>query len=122
MAKEFTELQKKFLDVLFSSQCRGDLSKAKRLAGYSDNTALSEVVKGLEDEIIERARAYLARHTAKAVVELMDVVNNPIKLGNATKITAIKEVLDRSGLVKPEKAIVDTSGGVLILPAKKKEE
>ena len=122
MAKELTELQKKFLDVLFSDQCGGDLKKAKRSAGYSDNTALSEVVKGLEDEIVEAARSHLARNTAKAVISIVGVLDNPLALGNTNKLSAAKEILDRTGLVKPEKAIVDTSGGVLILPAKRKEE
>jgi hypothetical protein len=37
MAKQLTEMQQKFLEVLFD-EANGDVVQAKKLAGYSDNT------------------------------------------------------------------------------------
>ena len=39
MARQLTENQVKFLEVLFD-EAGGDVVKAKKLAGYSDNTIL----------------------------------------------------------------------------------
>ncbi len=122
MAKELTELQKAFLEHLFSDACKGNPAKAKRAAGYSENTATAEVVKGLKDEIVEATRNYLATNSAKAAFGLVDLLDNPAKLGGATMLSAAKEVLDRVGVIKPEKVTIDTSGGVLLLPPKEESK
>ena len=38
MARQLTERQQKFLDVLFD-EAGGDIPTAKRMAGYSDNSS-----------------------------------------------------------------------------------
>ena len=44
MARELTEQQQKFLAVLFD-EAGGDVLTAKKLAGYSDTTTTTQVVK-----------------------------------------------------------------------------
>ena len=60
MTKNLTENQQKFMAVLFD-EAGGDVVLAKKLAGYSDTTTTSTVIKGLRDEIAEATRDYMAR-------------------------------------------------------------
>jgi hypothetical protein len=45
-------------------------------------------------------------------------VLDPTELGIRDKLSAAKELLDRSGIVKTEKMQVESSGGIMLLPAK----
>lgn len=118
MARELTLLQKAFIDALFSPSCEGDYFKAKRMAGYSDNTSVAEIIKGIKPEIEEATREYFIANAPRAATKLVGVLSNPSALGNQSTLSAAKEVLDRVGIVKPEKVTVDHTGGVLLLPAK----
>ena len=122
MSKVLTNLQKAFLEHLFSDQCKGDPLKAKRAAGYSENTAVTEVVASLKEEILAATRDYLAANSARAATQLVGLLSNPVQLGGQVILSSAKEVLDRIGVVKPEKSTVDISGGVLLLPPKKESE
>ena len=122
MSKVLTDLQKSFLEHLFSDQCKGDPLKAKRAAGYSEHTAVAEVVKGLKEEILTATQDYLAANSARAATQLVGLLSSPTQLGGQIILSTAKEVLDRVGVVKPEKAVVDLSGGVLLLPPKKESE
>ena len=44
MTKVLTEKQQTFLNVLFD-QAAGDVVQAKKLAGYSDGTSTTEVIR-----------------------------------------------------------------------------
>ena len=46
----------------------------------------------------------------------------PTQLGIRDKLSAAKELLDRTGLVKTEKMQVESTGGVMLMPPKKQEE
>ena len=48
MARELTERQQKFLDVLMD-EAGGDITAAKMLAGYSANTSNTEVTNSLKE-------------------------------------------------------------------------
>lgn len=120
MKKELTEQQKKFLEVLFN-EAGGDLVAAKRLAGYSENYATSDLRKSLKDEIIEATKDYLSITAAKAAVSLGSALNDPTELGLKEKLNAAKDILDRAGIIKTEKIQVEASNGVMILPAKNAE-
>lgn len=119
MKKEnLTENQQRFIEVLFN-EANGDLAKAKELAGYSPNSTIAHTIKPMADHIVEAARDYLARHSAKAAVSLVQVIDQPVALGNRDKLKAATEILDRVGLVKKE--IVEHKvehKSVVILPAK----
>ena len=117
MSKQLTEKQKAFISVLFG-EARGDLYAAKRLAGYSDNTQLSEITAGIKDEIIDATKSFMAHNAPKAAYAIISGIDDPTELGIRDKLNAAKDLLDRSGIIKSEKMQVESSGGVFILPPK----
>jgi hypothetical protein len=64
MARQLTEKQQKFLDVLFE-EARGNLHEAKKLAGYAPETIFKFLVISLRDEILERTNTYLAQNAPR---------------------------------------------------------
>lgn len=122
MAKQLTEQQQKFLDVLFD-EAGGNLRKALRLAGYSEGYSSTQIAKVLKEEIIEATQMYLALNAPKAAAAMVGAIDDPTELGLKEKMNAAKDLMDRAGLVKTEKVQVESSsGGVMLLPAKEKEE
>lgn len=120
MAKNLTDQQKLFLEVLFD-QAGGDAVKAKKLAGYSDTYPTSQVIKTLEEEIVNATKQFLSRNGPKAAIGLVGVLDNPLDLGTKEKLAAAKDILDRIGVSKTEKIDVGSSG-IFILPSKKSDE
>lgn len=117
MARELTIQQKLFLEVLFTDEVQGDFVKAKKLAGYSDNVATSDVVARLKEEILEATRDFLARTAPQAAIAIQSAIINPTQLGLSNKINAAKDILDRIGIVKTERVEV-SAPGIFILPPK----
>ena len=120
MSRQLTERQQKFLDVLFD-EAGGDVARAKILAGYSETSSTSDIVKSLKEEIMEATQIYMSRNAPKAAVAMVSGVDDPTRLGIRDKLSASKELLDRVGLIKTEKVQVEASGGVMLLPPKNKE-
>lgn len=118
MARQLTEKQQRFLEVLFD-EAGGNVAQAKKFAGYSEGTSTSEIVKGLKDEIMEATQLYMARNAPMAAVSIAGGLTNPTELGIRDKMSAAKELLDRTGLIKTEKVQVESSGGIMIMPPKK---
>ncbi len=106
--RELSERQKKFLEVLFD-KANGDPVQAKLLAGYSEHSATSSIVASMKDE-----------NAPKAAVAMVSGIDDPTQLGIRDRLGAAKELLDRVGLIKTEKVQVEASGGVMLLPPKKK--
>ena len=121
MAKNLTENQQKFLEVLFD-EAGGDVVKAKKLAGYSDNTPTRLIVDALKDEIFESTKTYMSRIGPKAAVAFGQALVDPTELGVKEKMQAAKEILDRAGVVKTERVEVQSSGGLFILPPKDSDD
>ena len=121
MSRQLTENQQRFLKVLFD-EANGDVVTAKHLAGYSEGTATTEIVKGLKDEIMDATQTYMARNAPKAAVAMASALMDPTELGLRDKMSAAKELLDRTGLIKTEKIQVEASGGVMLMPPKKQIE
>ena len=121
MAKQLTEKQQRFLDVLFE-EAGGNVVTAKKLAGYSESSSTSDITKGLKDEILEATQLYLARNAPQAAVAIAGSLSDPTQLGIRDKLSAAKELLDRTGLIKTEKVQVEASGGVILMPPKNNEE
>lgn len=120
--KPLTEQQQKFIDVLFT-EANGNLRQAMRMAGYSEGHSTSSIAKTLKEEIVEATQLYLALHAPKAAVAMVNAIDDPTELGLKEKMNAAKDLMDRAGLVKTEKVQVESnSGGVMLLPAKEKEE
>jgi len=117
LPRELNERQQKFLEVLFED-AGGDVVAAKKLAGYSDNTPTTAIVKGLKEEILEATQMYMARNAPKAAIAMTHALFDPTELGIRDKMSAAKELLDRTGLVKTEKMQVEASGGVMLMPPK----
>lgn len=117
MARELNERQQKFLEVLFED-AGGDVVAAKKLAGYSDNTPTTAIIKGLKEEILDATQLYMARNAPKAAMAMTHALYDPTELGIRDKMSAAKELLDRTGLVKTEKMQVEASGGVMLMPPK----
>ena len=117
MAKELTEKQRKFLDVLFD-EANGDVTQAKLLAGYAPTSSTSDIVRGIKEEVLEATQMFMARNAPKAAVAMVSGINDPTELGIRDKMTAAKELLDRTGLVKTEKMQVESTGGVMLMPVK----
>ena len=121
MSRELTDKQTKFLEVLFE-QAGGDVVRAKELAGYSENSPTSEIIKGIKDEIMERTQLYMARNAPRAAMSLVGGMVDPTELGLRDKLSAAKDLLDRVGLVKTEKVQVEATNGLMILPPKEKTD
>jgi len=120
MSRTLTERQQKFLDVLFDG-ANGDIVQAKLLAGYSESSSTSDIIKSLKEEIMDATHLYMSRNAPKAAVAMVSGLDDPTQLGVRDKLSASKELLDRVGLIKTEKIQVESSGGVMILPPKNKE-
>ena len=120
MSRTLTERQQKFLDVLFDG-ANGDIVQAKLLAGYSESSSTSDIIKSLKEEIMDATHLYMSRNAPKAAVAMVSGLDDPTQLGIRDKLSASKELLDRVGLIKTEKIQVEASGGVMILPPKNKE-
>ena len=121
MARQLTEQQQKFLDVLFD-QAGGDIPTAKKLAGYAETTSTTHIIKGLKEEIIDATQTYLSRNAPKAAMAMVGALYDPTELGIRDKMQAAKELLDRTGLVKTEKMQVEAKGGVMLMPPKQMDE
>lgn len=117
MAKELTEQHKKFLDVLFG-EAKGSINQAKLLAGFSEGYSSRMITNYLKEEIIEATQLYIAMAAPKAAVAMIAAIDDPTELGLKEKMSAAKDLLDRAGLVKTEKVQVESTGGIMMLPAK----
>ena len=116
--KELTDKQAAFLEALLG-EARGNIRLAMDMAGYSKSTKTTDVVGPLKEEITERVGMMLAMNAPKAAFGIVDVLDDPSALGARNAISAAREVLDRSGLVKKEQVEVSgNAGGIFILPPK----
>lgn len=118
MAKNLTEKQQKFLEVLFD-EAGGDVVLAKKLAGYNEASSTTAIVEALKDEIADKTRTYFARTAPKAAMAMVGAIHDPTELGIKEKMSAAKDLLDRAGLGKVDKVdVTSSSGGIFYLPPK----
>ena len=117
MARQLTEKQQKLLNVLFD-EAGGNVTIAKKIAGYGDTSSTADIVKGLKDEILEATQMWMARNAPRAAMSMTGALLEPTELGIKEKMMAAKEILDRVGLVKTEKMQVEATGGVMLMPPK----
>ena len=120
MARNLTEKQQKFLDVLFE-EAQGNLSTARKLAGYADGVSSKAIAESLAEEIADLTKRFISSSATKAAYSMFEVMNNPTDLGNKEKMAAAKDVLDRGGFVKTEKVEVSAANPLFILPQKADE-
>ena len=115
--KELTEQQKRFLEVLFA-EANGNINQAMKMAGFSEGYSRRQLTNSLKEEIIEATQLYIAMAAPKAAVAMINAIDDPTELGLKEKMSAAKDLLDRAGLVKTEKVQVESTGGIMVLPAK----
>lgn len=114
-----TPMQDAFLNHLFDDDVKGDIRKAMKKAGYSDNTPAADIVKSLKDQIINRSQEYLALNSGKAVFGLLNILDQPNTLGASNALNAAKEVLDRVGITKVDDSLKSLpKGSIILLPPK----
>ena len=121
MARNLTEKQQKFLDVLFE-EAGGNLVAAKKLAGYADGVSSKQVAESLAEEIADLTKKFISSSATKAAYSMFEIMNNPTDLGNKEKMAAAKDVLDRSGFIKTEEVEVSAANPLFILPQKADED
>ena len=113
-----TPREEQFLEVLFA-EANGDVPLAMELSGFPKTTSKQQLVGKLKEEILEAARTNLAGTAPLAIVSLLSVLSDPTHPGAKNKLAAVKEVLDRVGVVKEEKKVIDINQRVMfVLPAK----
>ena len=121
MARNLTEKQQKFLDVLFE-EAGGNLVTARKLAGYADGVSTKAIAESLAEEIADLTKRFISSSATKAAYSMFEVMNSPTDLGNKEKMAAAKDVLDRSGFIKTEKVEVSAANPLFILPQKANED
>ena len=117
--KELTDQQKSFLTALFGD-AKGNPKKAGEIAGYSEHS-YPKVIRALKDEIIQRAEEVMASYSPKATMGLVNALEEDGSTPNASiRVEAAKQILDRVGLTKKEKADINVKSvsGIFILPPK----
>ena len=112
--KKLTDKQVAFLEALLG-EARGNIQAAMDIAGYAKNTKTTEVVGPLKEEITERAGMMLAMNAPKAAFGIIDVLDDPSALGVPNVISAAREVLDRTDLVKKEQVGVSVNVGLFFI-------
>lgn len=118
--KEYSDLEKAFLEHLFG-EAKGNIKTAMNLAGYNSSMSSTQIIRQLNEEIIELCKNYIAGHAPKAILATLGIIDSPNQLGAGNALKAANSILDRAGLVKPEGSDIKLSvgqGGVIILPAK----
>ena len=121
MARQLTDKQKKFLDVLFD-EAKGDPNQAKKLAGYTPNASTKEITESLQEEIADLTKRFIAQSSTKAAYTMFSVMADPTDLGVKEKMMAAKDILDRAGFVKTDKVEVRSAEPLFILPSKDNAE
>lgn len=115
---KLTDMQELLLEALFG-EAQGDFEAAKKIAGYTKNVKLEVVLGGgLKDVIIERSRTELALHAPQAAMSLGKLLTGISPPDAKLKLAAIVQVLDRVNIVKTDTVVIDTKGGLFILPSK----
>ena len=104
LPKPVDNRQQTFLDAYFDfsegSATFGDIRASMDLAGYSPKYSSYELMKNLEEDIRVRFDLFFLVNGPKAMMGLMQVLQDPKTPGNDIKLRAIKEVLDRGGIGK----------------------
>ena len=116
---KLTTKQRLFLNALISEEAMGNLRIAMRLAGYSENKKVAYTARELREKIREATETLLAMYAPKAAYTLTSILDNPDALNERHEISAFKEILDRTGLIKKERVeATESAGGIFILPPK----
>ena len=99
--RNLTDMQEKFLDVLFT-EAQGNPREAARIAGYSEHS-YPKVIRNLKKEITELAETHLSTHSAKAATRLTALLDEDGTTPQASiRLAAANSLLDRVGITKKD--------------------
>lgn len=116
--KKLNERQEALISALVG-EANGDLRLAMNIAGYSKNTSIKEAITPIKEEVIEAAQLMVAMNAPRAAAGLTNVITDPSALGARNIVSAAREILDRSGVIKSEQIEVKgPENAVFILPPK----
>jgi hypothetical protein len=116
--KKLNERQEALISALVG-EANGDLRLAMNIAGYSKNTSIKEAITPIKEEVIEAAQLMVAMNAPRAAAGLTSVITDPSALGARNIVSAAREILDRSGVIKSEQIEVKgPENAVFILPPK----
>lgn len=119
-AKEYTELQTKFMDAIRDPSNKGNIRAAMNIAGYKSNTPTTAIVKELKEELLSIAQEILAGHSVATTMSLTGLIDDPINPAANTIIRVAESILDRVGIVKTERVEVEARvHNIALLPARK---
>jgi|TARA_B100001094_G_scaffold183887_1_gene178163 hypothetical protein len=117
--RNLTDMQEKFLDVLFT-EAQGNPREAARIAGYSEHS-YPKVIRNLKKEITELAETHLSTHSAKAATRLTALLDEDGTTPQASiRLAAANSLLDRVGITKKDQLDINMKSlhGIFILPPK----
>ena len=117
--RNLTDMQEKFLDVLFG-EAQGNPREAASIAGYSEHS-YPKVIRNLKKEITELAETHLSTHSAKAANRLITLLDEDGTTPQASiRLAAANSILDRVGITKKDQLDINMKAlhGIFILPAK----
>ena len=97
--------------------------QAAEEAGYVYNNGM-RLLKRLTDQIIDQAKSQLVEITPKAIGKLKNMLDEGATEAGATlRMEAIKQILDRVGIIKKEKVEFEGAvSGIFIIPKKDMEK
>lgn len=118
--KELTPQEQLFLDALFDGAVLRHPTDAKRIAGYPEEYPVLKIVAQVSEQLLKNYDNALLMAAGKAVLGLVDIMDNPNEPGAKIKLQAIAEILDRAGVVKKDKTEVaqPTKNFMFVLPPK----
>ena len=117
--RNLTDMQEKFLDVLFT-EAQGNPREAARIAGYSEHS-YTKVIRNLKKEITELAETHLYTNSAKAATRLTALLDEDGTTPQASiRLAAANSLLDRVGITKKDQLDINMKSlhGIFILPPK----
>lgn len=117
-SRPYTAKQKKFL-LLYAKNEFKDVRECAAKAGYKMD--YWTLVQSLKEDIKEIAESVLIGAAPAAAHVVADVLSSDKPLPNTqAKLQAAREVLDRAGVVKPDKHEYEhnIAGGLFLLPVK----
>ena len=117
--RNLTDMQEKFLDVLFG-EAQGNPREAARIAGYAEHS-YPKVISNLKKEITELAETHLSTHSAKAATRLITLLDEDGTTPQASiRLAAANSILDRVGITKKDHLDINMKAmhGIFILPPK----
>lgn len=119
---KFTDKQAAFIDFLFG-EAKGNVRKAARMAGYSDNTPAHQIIGPIKDKLKELTEHQLFAGAIEAsftMQKFLDEKEIPT-IGDKERFAAAKDLLDRGGFKPKEEIEVETSNPLFILPEKRND-